>query len=445
MASRARQRYDAARMIDITPEPFARPFTATIRPPGSKSLTNRTLVLAALAAGESRLHNVLLADDTRVMLESLSALGFKLQLDEKQRTISIAGTGGRVPVAGGELFCGNSGTTIRFLAALCTLGRGEFVLDGIQRMRQRPIGELGDMLRNLGVRVEYPLRENYPPIRLIADTLPGGRLQFGTAQSSQYLSAVLLVAPYARNEVYVDLEWPQTSWPYVAMTMRLMDGFGNSPELIRDPATQQPRRIIVPQHPYQGCDCQIEPDASNASYFLAAAAIREGAKVTIEGLGKNSLQGDVAFADLLHQMGADLIFGRDFVTVVGTGRLEGLDVDMSDMPDKAQTLGVVALFAKGPTTLRGLQTLRVKETDRITALATELRKLGAQVAVAENTMTIEPPAQIQPAGIDTYDDHRMAMSFAVATTRIAGITIHDPACCRKTYPEFFADLAGLGR
>ena len=262
-------------------------------------------------------------------------------------------------------------------------------------------------------------------------------------RSSQFLSAVLQVAPFARNELIVDLGRPQTSWPYVEMTMRLMDEFGMTPELIRDPDTHEPERIVIPQGTYRARDYVVEPDASNASYFLAMAAIHEGSTVTIENLGRASLQGDVRFADLLHKAGADLVFGRDFTTITGTGRLEGLDVSMADMPDMAQTLAVVALFAEGETTLRDLHTLRVKETDRIAALAAELRKLGAQVTIEGNDLTIEPPERINPARIATYDDHRMAMSFAVAATATAGITIAEAQCVNKTYPTFFEDLAQL--
>jgi 3-phosphoshikimate 1-carboxyvinyltransferase len=432
-------------MSDITLTPFANPFTATVRPPGSKSLTNRALVLAALAKGTSRLSNILLADDTLVMLEGLRKLGFELSVDEAARSVTLQGTGGKVPAAGAELFCGNSGTTIRFLSALCSLGKGSFTLDGIARMRQRPIWELGEMLRNLGVRVNYPMQEGFPPIQVLADALPGGRLHFGAAQSSQYLSALLQVAPYARNEVHVDLDWPQTSWPYVVMTMRLMDSFGHTPELLRGTETGNPEQIVIPVGTYVGTDYEVEPDASNASYFLAAAAIREGAKVTVEGLGKNSLQGDVGFADLLHQMGAEMIFGRDFITIVGRDKLQGIDVSMDAMPDMAQTLAVVALFAEGPTTLRGLHTLRVKETDRVAALAAELVKLGAEVDVEGDDLTITPPERMKASAIDTYDDHRMAMSFAVAGTREAGITLRNRECVNKTYPSFFEDLQAIER
>jgi 3-phosphoshikimate 1-carboxyvinyltransferase len=276
----------------------------------------------------------------------------------------------------------------------------------------------------------------------MARGLPGGIARFAGGQSSQYLSAVLQVAPYAKHEVRIDLDSPQTSWPYVAMTMRLMDEFGVTPELIRDPKSGEPRQIILPQERYRPTKYAVEPDASNATYFLAAAAVNPGAKVTIEGLGKKSLQGDVGFGDVLRRMGAKLEFGDKHITVVGPDSLGGIDVDLAAMPDTAQTLAVVALFAEEETTLHGLHTLRVKETDRIAALANELVKLGAAVEVNGDDLTISPPedGKFRPAAIDTYDDHRMAMSFAVAGTRASGVRINDPACVNKTYPNFFEDL-----
>ncbi len=430
-------------MSDVTLQPITRPFRGSITPSGSKSLTNRALVLAALADGPSALCNVLFADDTLVMMECLGRLGFELQIDRPNRVVTVHGRGGAVPNESAELFCGNSGTTIRFLAAACTLGRGRYNLDGIGRMRQRPIGDLVDPLRNLGARIEYLLEQGFPPVNVLGDGLAGGMARFGSDQSSQYLSALLQAAPYARNEVQVDLDGRLTSWPYVAMTMRLMDEFHVTPELIRDRDSGEPRRIIVPRGVYRPQKYAVEPDASNASYFLAAAAIHPGAKVTIEGLGKKSLQGDVGFADVLHGMGADLLFGPDFITMTGTERFDGTDVDLSGMPDAAQTLAAAALFARGPTTLRGIHTLRVKETDRVAALASELTKLGAEVSVEGDDLTIEPPETIRPASIDTYDDHRMAMSFAIVATRVAGITIRGAECVNKTYPQFFDDLKQL--
>jgi 3-phosphoshikimate 1-carboxyvinyltransferase len=432
-------------MPDVTIQPVARPFTAAITPPGSKSLTNRALVLAALADGASTLSNVLFADDTLVMIDCLMRLGFDLRVDRSHSTIRVEGLAGRVPRDDAELFCGNSGTTIRFLTGLCALGRGRFNLDGVPRMRQRPIGELVGLLKNLGVRIEYVMQQGFPPVLIHADALAGGLARFGGSQSSQFLSAVLQVAPYARHEVQIDLDGPQTSWPYVAMTMRLMDEFGVTPELIRDPSTGEPRRIIIPHgRPYSATDYAVEPDASNASYFLAAAAIHPGAKVTIEQLGKRSLQGDVGFADVLHRMGADLLFGGEFITVIGPKKLQGIEADLSAMPDTAQTLAVAALFAEGPTTITGLHTLRVKETDRVAALAAELSKLGADVRVQGDDLTIHPPeGPLRPAAIETYDDHRMAMSFALAGTKAPDVTIKNAECVNKTYPSYFEDLERL--
>jgi len=431
-------------MTDILVQPISRPFNITLAPPGSKSLTNRALVLAALASGTCELSNVLFADDTLVMLECLTRLGFDVNINRAAHSVRVVGQTGRIPASSADLFCGNSGTTIRFLTALCAVGKGRFNLDGIPRMRQRPIRELVDLLRNLGSRIDYVLEEGFPPINLLADGLAGGFIRFGSAQSSQYLSAVLQVAPYARHEVQVDLDGPQTSWPYVAMTMRLMDEFGVTPELIRDPKTGDPHRIIIPREHYRATNYAIEPDASNAAYFLAAAAIHPGSSVTIPHLGKQSLQGDVGFADVLRRMGADARIEKESVTVTGTGVLEGIDIDLSAMPDQAQTLAVVALFADGQTIIRGLHTLRVKETDRIAALASELTKLGARVDVRGDDLVIDPPKQLRLAAIDTYDDHRMAMSFAVAGTRQPGVTIKDAGCVNKTYPNFFDDLRKLG-
>lgn len=430
-------------MSDLTLEPVTTPFRATFTPPGSKSLTNRALILAALADGVSNLSNVLFAEDTQVMLDALQRLGFQLDIDKEKNTVAVHGQAGNIPVSSADLFCGNSGTSIRFLTALCTLGarNARYTLDGIPRMRQRPIGQLAELLHNLGARITYLGEEGFPPIEIIADTLPGGIARFGSSTSSQFLSAALQVAPYTRIETSIDLDPPVTSWPYVAMTLQLMDTFGITPELLRDPIGN-PRQIVIPRGKYKPTDYAVEPDASNASYFLAAAALHKDSKITLNGLGKRSLQGDVAFADLLHQMGADLVFGRDFITIAGTGQLRGIDADLRDMPDMAQTLAVVALYADSPSTLTGLHTLRVKETNRIAALAAELSKLGAIIEIHGDDLTINPPAAgaVRPASIATYDDHRMAMSFALAATRTPGVTIQDPHCVNKTYPHFFTDL-----
>ncbi len=420
--------------------PWRTAVQAQITPPGSKSLSNRALVLAALAQGPSVLSNILLADDTRVMLQGLGQLGFSPQVDEANKTVQMEGGGGHIPAPQAELFCGNSGTTIRFLAALCSLGHGVYTLDGVQRMRARPIGELGTMLRHLGTPVSYPSKENYPPLRLDADGLPGGILHVGQTASSQFLSAIVMAAPYARHELRVELEGPQTSWPYVAMTLRLMDEFGITAELYRDPETAQPRRLHVPQGVYRGGEYSIEPDASSAGYFLALAAIHRGSRITIGGLGRDSLQGDVQFIKLLEQMGAHGQITNHCLSVWSSEPLRAIEADMADMPDMAQTLAVVALFAKGTTLLTGLKTLKVKETDRLAALAAELTKLGAIVQATEHSLQITPPAKLSPASIATYDDHRMAMSFALVATAVQGVVIENPQCVNKTYPDFWRDL-----
>jgi 3-phosphoshikimate 1-carboxyvinyltransferase len=425
-------------MSDLTLIPIDHPFRATLSPPGSKSLTNRALILAALADGVSELSNVLLADDTLVMLDGLQKLGFGITRQEN--SVTVTGRGGQIESKSADLFCGNSGTTIRFLAALCAIGKGTYTLDGVARMRQRPIHELATLLRNLGTRVEFLENEGHPPVRITASGLAGGILKYGAAASSQFLSAVLMVSPHARHEVRVDLEGVQTSWPYVAMTMRLMDQFGHTPELLRDPNTGDPRQIIISRGSYAATKYPVEPDASNAAYFLAAASVHPGASVTIADLGKSSLQGDVGFSAILASMGARLALDKNSVTVTGTDRLDGIDVDLLSMPDQAQTLAVVALFARGRTIIRGLHTLRLKETDRLAALSTELRKFGATVAIEDNALLIDPPSKMTSATVATYDDHRMAMSFAVVGTKILGVTIADAQCVNKTYPRFFEDL-----
>ena len=431
-------------MPDERLQPLNRPFDVSITPPGSKSLTNRALVLAALADGVCELRNVLFADDTHVMIDSLMRLGFRVMVDRSAKSIRVHGTAGRIPADHAELFVGNSGTTVRFLTALCTLGKGVYSLDGIARMRQRPIGPLVMMLRNLGAGVLYAMADGFPPVKVHGHGLPGGRTTFGAETSSQFLSAVLMSAPHAANEVRIDLAPGQTSWPYIEMTMRLMDEFGLTPELIRDPDSREPMAICVPRGAYKPTTYDVEPDASNASYFLGLAAIHPGSRVRVEGLGGDSLQGDARFDEVLAKMGCGIERGPRSITVSGPPTLRGIDVDLSTMPDTAQTLGVVALFADGPTTMRGLHTLRVKETDRIAALQNELAKFGAKVSViGDDTLHIEPIKTLLPAEVATYDDHRMAMSFALAATRVSGVVIKDAECVNKTYPEFFDDLRRL--
>ncbi|MCE9590800.1 MAG: 3-phosphoshikimate 1-carboxyvinyltransferase [Planctomycetes bacterium] len=420
-------------------------FRATVRPPGSKSLTNRALLLAALAEGESVLRGPLLADDSSQMFNALTALGFAPLMDNEAQLIHVTGRAGLIParVNQTDLHLGNAGTAYRFLAAACALGDRRYRLDGIERMRQRPIGQLVDALRRIGGKVDYLGTQGFPPLLVHGTGLEGGELVMPPTLSSQYISALLQIAPYCRKGLTIKFEGPVTSRPYVEMTLALMRTFG-----VESETDEQFTRVNVAPGRYRGTDYAIEPDASNATYFLAAAAVVPGSTCTIEGLGMSSLQGDKGFADVLHLMGAGLVYGRDFITVMGPKEgafLRGIEVDLNHMPDTAQTLAVVALFAKGPTTIRNVGNLRVKETDRLAALQTELTKLGAAVEIEGDDITIEPPPdnKLTPAAIDTYNDHRMAMSFAVAGLRSEGVTINDPACVEKTFPEFFEYLGRL--
>ena len=430
-------------MTDIALTPFERPFRAAIAPPGSKSLTNRALVIAALADGDPTLSNVLFADDTEVMLDGLRRLGYKLDIDRAGNRVTVHGRGGKVPKRKVSLSCGNSGTTIRFLTALCALGKGVYRLDGNERMRERPIGELVDLLKPLGVKVRYEGRKGYPPIEVTAEGLSGGKTRFPAAHSSQYLSALLLASPYAAEDVIVELEPDQTSWPYVAMTIELMRQFGVHVLVALEHPGERPKELRVLHAPYRPREYVVEPDASNATYFMAAAAARPGAAVTVPGLGRGSLQGDVGFGEVLEKIGATLTLDDDAVTVKGGEKLHGIDVDMSGMPDAAMTLSALAVLTHGETVIRGLHTLRVKETDRLAALQTELSKLGAGAEIEADTLRIHPPHEVHAAEIDTYDDHRMAMSFAVVGTVAPGITIRGAECVSKTYPRFFEDLERL--
>lgn len=414
--------------------PVSGPIAGSIRPPGSKSLTNRALIVAALAEGSSKLSGVLDSDDTRVMVNSLSRLGVNLEHDSALCVATVEGCGGRPPAEAAELWLENSGTSIRFLTALCALGHGTFRLDGNERMRQRPIGPLVAALNALGGDVSCEAANHCPPVVVNARGLPGGRTNVTGDISSQYLSALLMSAPCAGSHVEIDVEGTLVSKPYVDMTLAVMSNFGVT---VDEPGVGQYR--VQPQT-YQGTTLAIEPDASAASYFFAAAAIT-GGRVTVLGLTENSLQGDVRFVEALKQMGCSVASDARGITVVGRD-LKGIDVDMNAISDTAQTLAAVAVFADGPTRIRNVQHIRHKETDRIEAVVTELRRLGQHVEVFEDGLAIHP-RPIEPATIETYDDHRMAMSFALIGLKQAGVRIADPDCTAKTYPAYFDDLDTL--
>jgi 3-phosphoshikimate 1-carboxyvinyltransferase len=416
--------------------PVTRPIQGSVRPPGSKSITNRALVLAALADGTSHLEGVLDSQDTRVMVESLGRLAVGVTHDAASGTAVIAGCSGRPTVTAAELWLENSGTSIRFLTAVVCLGDGRYRLDGNARMRQRPIGELCDALNALGANATCEPSTGCPPVLVIGSGLPGGTAQVDAAKSSQFLSALLMAAPCAHGPVELILRGGLVSEPYIDMTVRMMQSFG-----VHVDQTQEGRYRIAPQ-PYRATTYAVEPDASAASYFFAAAAITGGA-VTVQGLSRDSLQGDVNFVKLLAQMGCDVKWGDSSISVCGKP-LHGIDVDMNEISDTAQTLAAVAPFASGPTRIRNVAHIRHKETDRIAAVATELRRLSVAVDEHPDGLTIHP-GPIRPATIETYDDHRMAMSFALMGLKVPGICIADPGCTAKTYPRFFEDLTTLCR
>jgi 3-phosphoshikimate 1-carboxyvinyltransferase len=411
------------------------PLYGVIRPPGSKSITNRALVCAALAEGRSRLTGALDSEDTQVMIDSLRKLGASVQFDASAATIDVEGMGGPPHVAGADLFVGNSGTTIRFLTALTALGRGRFRLDGVERMRQRPIGDLLTALNQLGADAQSERGNDCPPVMVNARGLRGGRATVRGDISSQFLSGLLMAAPLAQCDVDVMVEGELVSRPYVAMTLAVMDAFG-----VRASAHEERRFTIPAPQSYRGRDYDIEPDASAASYFWAAAAIT-GGRIAVEGLSQGSLQGDVAFCRCLEQMGCRIEYADDSISAFG-GPLRGISVNMNAISDTVQTLAAVALFAAGPTTITGVEHNRYKETDRIADLARELRKLGADVEERADGLTITPHER-RSAVIETYHDHRMAMSMALVGLGGPGVTITNPACTAKTYPRFFEDLARL--
>ncbi len=416
-------------------QPVTSPVQGAVRPPGSKSITNRALIVAALAKGTTHLSGVLDCQDTQVMIESLNRLGINVKHDPEQRTVEVKGCAGLVSQSSASLWLENSGTSIRFLTALCATGQGEFVLDGNQRMRERPIQDLVEALKLLNIDIACENETGCPPVRIKANGFSGGTTSISGNVSSQYLSALLMVAPAAQGPVTINILDEMVSKPYLEITLGVMAQFG----VVIDRAKPTVWKI-EPQTYQRSAVYEIEPDASAASYFFAAAAIT-GGRVTVEGLNQDALQGDINFIRVLEDMGCQIERGRNSVTVQG-GPLKGIDVDMNDISDTAQTLAAVAVFAEGPTCIRNVGHIRHKETDRISAVATELKRLGIRVEESEDSITINP-GEIQPATVETYDDHRMAMSFALIGLNVPGIVINDPDCTVKTYPQFFSDLEKL--
>ncbi len=421
---------------EIAIAPLTRPINAELTPPGSKSITNRALLLAAMADGRSTINGALISDDTRRMAAALAALGFTIATDEPARRIVVAGQAGAIPAASADLDAGGAGTAMRFLAGFVTLGSGSYRIDGNARMRERPIGALLDALGALGIDARSERDNRCPPIAIDmhSERFAGGVAEIDASQSSQFVSALLMPAPL----------WPRglrlrthgdAARPFIEMTLALMKQWG------ADSALNGAEIAVPGGQRYLAMDFTVEPDATAASYFAAAAAL-VGGTVVIRGLGRASVQGDARFIDLLARMGARIEWRDDAVAITGTGRLIGVDAELNAMPDVVPTLAAIAPFAESPTRIRKVAFIRHHESDRIAALATELRRMGATVTEFDDGLEILPAAA-RPAAIETYDDHRLAMAFAVAGLKTQGIRIVNPGCVAKTYPEFFADLERL--
>ncbi|EAM9822886.1 3-phosphoshikimate 1-carboxyvinyltransferase [Salmonella enterica subsp. enterica] len=423
-------------MESLTLQPIAR-VDGAINLPGSKSVSNRALLLAALACGKTVLTNLLDSDDVRHMLNALSALGINYTLSADRTRCDITGNGGALRASGAlELFLGNAGTAMRPLAAALCLGQNEIVLTGEPRMKERPIGHLVDSLRQGGANIDYLEQENYPPLRLRGG-FTGGEIEVDGSVSSQFLTALLMTAPLAPEDTTIRVKGELVSKPYIDITLNLMKTFGV------EIANHHYQQFVVKggqQYHSPGCYL-VEGDASSASYFLAAGAIK-GGTVKVTGIGRKSMQGDIRFADVLEKMGATITWGDDFIACT-RGELHAIDMDMNHIPDAAMTIATTALFAKGTTTLRNIYNWRVKETDRLFAMATELRKVGAEVEEGHDYIRITPPAKLQHADIGTYNDHRMAMCFSLVALSDTPVTILDPKCTAKTFPDYFEQLARM--
>ena len=407
----------------------------TVRLPGSKSISNRVLLLAALAKGTTIVRALLDSDDTRVMLDALRALGVGVARVSDSDDYEITGVGGAFPVKQAELFLGNAGTAFRSLTAACALSGGEYVLTGVARMHERPIGDLVDALRKLGARIDYLGEEGFPPLKIHPAEIAGDTTEVRGNVSSQFLTGLLMALPLRQRNTTIEVVGELISKPYIGITLAMLRRFGV------DIARDGWERFGVPAAArYQSPgEIWVEGDASSASYFLAAGAIG-GGPVRVQGVGRDSVQGDVRFADALAKMGAQIDMGPNWIEASAprSGRLKAIDLDCNAIPDAAMTLAVAALFADGVTTLRNIASWRVKETDRIAAMATELRKVGATVEEGADFIRITPPEKLIPnAVIDTYDDHRMAMCLSLVTLGGVPVRINDPACVNKTFPTYF--------
>ncbi|MEX0445993.1 3-phosphoshikimate 1-carboxyvinyltransferase [Xenorhabdus sp. SGI246] len=422
-------------MQSLTLQPISC-INGTINLPGSKSVSNRALLLAAFAKGTTYLTNLLDSDDIYHMLNALTELGISYRLSDDRTACEVDGIGGIITGKNVELFLGNAGTAMRPLAAALCLGHNDVILTGEPRMKERPIGHLVDALRQGGAQVDYLEQENYPPLRIKGGFL-GGKIVVDGSVSSQFLTALLMAAPLALNDTEIHIQGDLVSKPYIDITLALMNSFGVAVENKQ----YQVFRVKGQQQYQSPGHYLVEGDASSASYFLAAAAIK-GGTVRVTGIGKNSLQGDTKFANVLEKMGATIRWGNDFVECE-RGALIGIDMDMNAIPDAAMTIATTALFAKGETTIRNIYNWRVKETDRLNAMATELRKVGAKVEEGHDYIRIVPPEKLKFAEIETYNDHRVAMCFSLVAFSDTPVTILDPGCTAKTFPDYFKQLKSI--
>ena len=414
--------------------PLDAPIRVRLRVPGSKSLTNRALPIAALASGKSKICGALFSEDTHYMSRALGELGISVEEDAQRSELTVEGCGGVIPSRGAELFVGNAGTAMRFLTAILALGHGRFRIDGVERMRRRPIAGLTTALSQLGV--EIAAVEGCPPVTIDAQGVAGGVVEIDASLSSQFLSALLLASPYAATPVELKVASGLISHPYVDMTLAVMEAFGVNVQ------RQGYERFQIEKQSYRARSYTIEPDASAAHYFFAAAALC-GGSARIDDLGRESLQGDVGFVDVLEEMGATVKKERDYIEVQGDGELRGVSVDMNAISDTASTLAAIAPFASSPVTIKNVAHIRLQESDRLRAMTTELRRLGARVEEREDGMTVHP-SSLTGGALETYDDHRIAMSLAVTGLRTPGTRLKNPGCVAKTFPEFFERIEELG-
>ncbi|MGF1720295.1 3-phosphoshikimate 1-carboxyvinyltransferase [Vibrio kyushuensis] len=424
-------------MEQLTLQPIEK-VSGEINLPGSKSISNRALILASLAEGTTQLTNLLDSDDTRHMLKALAKFGVSYELSQDNTACIINGLGrpftSPVPT---EVFLGNSGTSMRSLAGILCLGDGEFTLTGDMRMKERPIGHLVDALCEAGANIKYLENPQYPPLKIMGGALPGGDISIDGTISSQFLTAILMTLPLAMKDSRIDVVGDLVSKPYIDITLEMMKKFGVEVENHH----YQYFKIKGRQKYQSPTKFHIEGDASSASYFLAAAAIK-GGEVTVTGIGKHSIQGDIQFADALEKMGANIEWGENYITC-RHNTLVGIDMDYNHIPDAAMSIAIIALFAKGTTVIRNIYNWRVKETDRLAAITTELRKVGAEVEEGHDYIIVQPLRTLKHASIDTYDDHRIAMCFSLIALGGTAVTINDPKCTSKTFPDYFQKFKGL--